>query len=197
MDRRMPPPLILASTSPYRAAQLRRLGLEFTTENPGVDEDAAKARGLPPRELVMQLALAKSRAVAARHPHAATIGGDQAVALGDRILGKPGTADRAVEQLLALAGRTHELLTALAVVHGDAVRSHLSVARLTVLPLTRAAAERYVAADQPLDCAGSYKFEARGIALFERVETDDPSAIEGLPLLALCGILRELGWPLP
>jgi septum formation protein len=182
MGLRMPPPLILASTSPYRAAQLRRLGLDFTVESPGVDEDEAKGRGLPPRELAVQLAIAKARAVAARHPHAAAIGGDQAVALGDQILGKPGTAERAVEQLLTLA---------------DTVQSRLSVARLTVLPLTRAAAERYVAADQPLNCAGSYKFEARGIALFERVETEDPSGIEGLPLLSLCEILRSFGWLLP
>ncbi len=191
------PRVVLASTSPYRAAQLRRLGLAFDAVPSGVDEDAWKARGLPPRELAVALAQAKAEAVAARHPDALVVAGDQLAHLAGDILGKPGAADAAAEQLLRLAGRTHELATAVAVADGGQTRTHLDLATLTMRPLTRAAAARYVAADQPLDCAGAYKFEARGAALFVRVAADDPTAIEGLPLLALCRLLAERGLELP
>lgn len=189
--------LILASTSPYRRALLERLGVPFRCRAPGVDEDATKALGLPPRELAERLALAKAEAVARREPGAVVIGSDQLVSFDGLVLGKPGTAERAVEQLLSMSGRQHELVTALAVASDGRRDRHVEVAGLRLRPLTRAEVERYVEADRPLDCAGSYKLEARGIALFERIDCRDHSAITGLPLIALTTLLRERGYPIP
>lgn len=189
--------LILASTSPYRRALIARLGIPFRCEDPGVDEEPFKGQISDPCELAGALALAKAAAVAGRYPGAAVIGGDQVVACAGQILGKPGTEARAVDQLLALAGRSHELITALAVIAPGRTARIVEVARLTMRPVGRAAAERYVAADRPVDCAGSYKLEERGIALFERIEAGDHSAITGVPLVALTSILLELGFAIP
>lgn len=190
--------LILASTSRYRQAQLERLGLPFETAAPGVDEDAFKSVGLSPRELAERLAIAKTEAVAAREPTAVVIGGDQVPAIGGGFLDKPETRERAIAQLERLGGRTHELITAIAVAEGGRVRHrHTDVTRLTMRSLSLAEIERYLDADQPWDCAGAYRIEARGIALFERIESDDHTAIQGLPMIALCSILRESGFALP
>ncbi|MEW4567853.1 Maf family protein [Tautonia sp. JC769] len=191
--------LILASTSPYRRALLERLGLPFRCRAPGVDEDQFKAVGLPPRELADRLAIAKADAVARLEPdpRSIVIGSDQLVAFEGRVLGKPGSVERAVEQLLSLAGREHELITAMAVIQGTNVVQHTDVARLRLRPLSRAEIERYILADRPIDCAGSYKLEARGVALFDRIVSDDHSAITGLPLIALTTILRDLGVSIP
>jgi septum formation protein len=191
--------LILASTSPYRRALLERLGLPFRCRAPGVDEDALKGQGLTPRELADRLALAKADAVARLEPNPASIviGSDQLVAFEGRVLGKPGSVERAVEQLHSLSGREHELITAMAVIQGSRVIQHTDVARLRVRPLSRPEIERYVLADQPIDCAGSYKLEARGIALFDQIISADHSAITGLPLMALTTILRDLGVAIP
>jgi septum formation protein len=189
--------LILASTSPYRRALLDRLGLPFRCQAPGVDEDVLKGLGLPPRELADRLAVAKADAVASAHPGAVVIGSDQLVAFEGRVLGKPGSADRAVEQLVQMSGKPHELITAMAVRAGDRLLTHTDVARLHLRPLTRPELRRYVDADRPVDCAGSYKLESLGIALFDRIECADHSAITGLPLIALTSILRELGFPVP
>jgi septum formation protein len=189
--------LILASTSPYRRALLERLGLPFRCLAPNVDEDALKSEGLAPEALASRLARLKAESVASLAPDAVVLGGDQLVAFEGRILGKPGDADRAVAQLLALAGRPHELITAIALLHPRGRVEHVDRARLWMRPLTREEAERYVAADRPWDCAGSYKLESRGVALFERIEASDHSAITGLPLLALAGALRSLGYAVP
>lgn len=191
--------LILASTSSYRRAQVARLGLPFRSVAPPADEAALQREwaGLAPRELAERLAEAKARSVAGLEPGATVVGGDQLVALDGRILGKPGSEDAACGQLAALAGRTHHLITALAVVHAGAVHRHTEVAALTVRPLSPDAIRRYVAADRPVDCAGSYKIEERGIALFERVECADPSAIIGIPLIGLATILGRLGFAVP
>ena len=191
--------LILASTSPYRKALLDRLGVPFRCVDPGVDEAMVQAGmvGATPRALAEALAGLKAAAVADRFPESVVIGGDQVVALDDQILGKPGTEAKAVAQLEALAGRAHELITALAVARGQRIIRHSDVATLHVRPLSRAAIERYVAADRPVDCAGSYKLEARGIALFERIEAEDHSAITGLPLIGLTSILLDLGFAIP
>ena len=191
--------LILASTSPYRRALLERLGLPFRCRAPGVDEDPLKHQGLSPRELAERLAIAKADAVARLEPDPRSIvmGSDQLVAFEGRVLGKPGSVERAVEQLLSLAGRDHELITAMAVIQGTRVLQHTDVARLHMRPLSRDEIERYVLADQPIDCAGSYKLEARGIALFDQIISDDHSAITGLPLMALTTILRDLGVAIP
>jgi septum formation protein len=114
-----------------------------------------------------------------------------------RIVGKPGTADQAVAQLEAMSGRPHELITAMVVIAGTRRFEHTDVTRLVMRRLSRSRIERYVAADRPLDCAGSYKIEARGIVLFERIETADFTAITGLPLLALARVLEELGFETP
>ena len=189
--------LILASTSPHRKALLERLGVPFRCMAPNVDEDEWKARGLAPRELAEGLAAAKADAVAGREPGAVVIGSDQLVAFDGGVLGKPGKADRAVAQLMELGGREHLLITAMAVRAGDRLVAHTDVARLRLRELSRGEAERYVAADRPLDCSGSYKIESRGIALFDRIECEDHTAIVGLPLIALTTILRGLGLMIP
>jgi septum formation protein len=189
--------IVLASTSRHRAALLERLGLDFETVAPEVDERAVEARGLEPRELAEALADAKAEAVAARSPERIVIGSDQVCALGPEVLHKPGTEERAIEMLEALAGRSHELITAVTVRRGERVLRHTDIATLAMRPLTRDRIERYVRADRPLDCAGSYMLERRGIALFERIDCDDHSAITGLPLIALVSMLRTLGVELP
>ena len=189
--------LILASTSPYRKILVERLGVPFRCLDPRVDEDPFKTSITDPRTLAEALALAKARAVAARHPAAVIIGGDQVVALDGAVLGKPGTNERARAQLRALAGRTHELITAMAVVAPGRIYRETAIAVLSLRPLTTEAIERYVAADHPTDCAGSYKLEARGITLFDRIEAADHSAITGIPLIALTSILTQLGLAIP
>jgi septum formation protein len=191
--------LILASTSPYRRALVERLGLPFRSVAPLVDEDALKQTlgGLEPRELAERLALAKARSIAEVEPEATIIGGDQLVSFDGQILGKPGTVKNAVSQLLAMSGRTHELITALVVIHNGTVYAQTDVTRMTLRPLTQEQTFRYVEADLPLDCSGSYKLEARGITLFERIESADHSAIVGIPLIALTTILGNIGYPVP
>ena len=193
----MPLDLILASTSPYRRELFSRLGVPFRALAPGVDEDAFKAEPGTPRELAERLAVAKATALAADHPDSTLIGSDQVVAFGGEILGKPGTLENAVGQLVRMAGHSHELITAMAVWHRGAIHTHTDVATLWMRPLDREAIARVVEADRPIDCAGGYKLEARGIALFERIESADQTAIVGLPLMALTTILRALGYPIP
>lgn len=191
--------LILASTSPYRRTLVERLGVPFRCVTPPVDEPALKAgwHDASPRELAERLAMAKAASVASTTPDAAVIGGDQLVALDGSILGKPGTIDRAVAQLRAMSGRSHELITAIVVRHGTRIYAHTDVTRLTLRKLTLLEIDRYLEADRPLDCAGSYKLEARGILLFERIESEDHSAITGVPLIALTTILRAIGFAIP
>lgn len=191
--------LVLASTSAYRRDLLARLGLAFEQEAPGVDESAWKAKGATPRELARQLAAAKARAVATAlgDDGAVVIGSDQVCALGDLVLGKPGDAANAVDQLRVLRGRTHEIVTAVCIVGAGGAWEHTDVARLRMRDLDDGALMRYVAADEPYDCAGSYKLEARGIALFDAIECADHTAIVGLPLVALTGELARRGFRLP
>ena len=189
--------LILASTSTYRAALLARFGLSFRSIAPRVDEDDWKARGLAPAELARTLAAAKALSLAEEFPDAAILGGDQLVAVGGEVLGKPGDAQGARRQLVRLAGRTHELVTAIAVWADGNIYEHVDIARLTMRDLSAAEIARYVEADLPTDCAGSYKLESLGVALFERIEAADHSAITGLPLMALSGILRRLNFQIP
>jgi septum formation protein len=190
--------LILASTSRYRQELLARLGVPFTCQAPGVDEDAVKAdRALGPRQVAEILAERKARAVAAQHPGAVVIGSDQLAHLDGDVLGKPGTAEGAEVQLARLAGRTHELVTAVCIIHPGGVERHTDLAQLSMRPLAAGAIARYVAADRPLDCAGAYKLECRGIALFSAVACADHTAITGLPLIWTAGVLGRLGIPIP
>jgi septum formation protein len=194
-----PMDLILASTSPYRRALVERLGVPFRCVAPPVDERALKAGwdGVRPRELAERLAMAKAASVASGEPDAAVIGGDQLVSLDGSILGKPGTTEQAVAQLRAMSGRSHELITAILVVYRGRSYAHTDVTKLFLRSLTLDEIHRYVEADRPLDCAGSYKLEARGIALFERIDSEDQTAITGVPLIALTTILRSIGFAIP
>ncbi|HMB06764.1 MAG TPA: nucleoside triphosphate pyrophosphatase [Isosphaeraceae bacterium] len=191
------PDLVLGSTSRYRRALLERLGVPFRCRAPRIDEEALKTGNLDPRSLAERLATAKAESLIVDEPDATVIGSDQLVALAGRVFGKPGGAEGAVDQLAALAGRSHDLITALAVWHEGRTILHTDVTTLHMRPLTRAEIARYVAADRPLDCAGAYKLEERGIALFERIDTADHTAIIGLPLIALTTILRALGFAIP
>jgi septum formation protein len=195
------PALILASTSPYRRALLERLGVPFQCRAPLCDEAAIQreeaAAGTAPHLLAEKLALAKASSLVAEEPGAAIIGCDQLVAFEGCVFGKPETIERAVDQLAAMAGHTHELITAMVVIRGEDIFRHTDLTRLRMRPLARDAIEHYVAADRPLDCAGGYKLESRGIVLFDRIESDDHTAITGLPLIALVSILRELGFAMP
>ncbi len=189
--------LVLASTSPYRRELLGRLRLAFRTMAPDVDE--SRGDGEPPAELAARLALAKARAVAASCPNALVIGSDQVAALAGRVLGKPGTADAARAQLAASSGQRVTFHTALGLLDTRDGRSETLVDATDVVFRALQAEEiaRYVDAEQPLDCAGSFKAEGLGICLFERIESTDPSALIGLPLIALSRLLRNAGVRLP
>ncbi len=189
--------LILASTSTYRAEQLRRLGIPFAQEDPQVDEDILKQAGLPPAELAKRLALEKALQVQQRFPTALIIGGDQLVSFEGDVLGKPGSNERAVQQLMRLQGTSHELITAIAVLGPAFEEVHCNHTRLTMRALDEAALRRYVEYDEPWNCAGAYKIESRGIALFESIESTDHSAITGIPLMELTSLLRRAGLELP
>jgi septum formation protein len=191
------PRLILASTSPYRKAQLEQLRIPFEAIAPLVDEEAFKSLGLAPRELAVKLAVQKAQTVALEHFEAIVIGGDQLVSFQGEILGKPLTRDKAAEQLIRLSGHRHDLITAVAVCHRGTVETHIDETRLWMRPIDREAADRYVLADKPLDCAGAYKIESLGIALFERIESQDHTAITGLPMLAIAKFLNERGIAVP
>jgi len=189
--------LILASTSPYRAAQLRRLGLEFETCDPQVDETQFKQAGLAPEILAETLAKEKAKGVYQQNPTAIVIGGDQLVSFEEMILGKPGTAERALEQLMSMQGKSHLLITAIAVLGPGFVETHVNYTKLKMRQLDRETITRYIQFDQPLNCAGAYKLESQGITLFEEIESTDHSAISGIPLMALTTLLIQTGVRLP
>jgi len=186
------PRLVLASTSRYRRALLERLGLPFDVAAPEVPE--TPLAGERPPALAARLASAKARAVAARYPGAVVIGSDQVADLNGQALGKPGTEAVAREQLAAASGRAVVFHTAVAVIDATG-REHTHTDLTTVRFRTLAPAEiaRYVELDKPLDCAGSFRSEGLGIALFEAVETRDPSALIGLPLAWVATALRDSG----
>ncbi|MHC5541746.1 Maf family protein [Singulisphaera rosea] len=191
------PGLVLASTSPYRRTLLDRLGIPFRCRSPQIDEEDWKQAGLSPEDLAATLARAKAESLAAEEFGATLIGSDQVVSVGGLVLGKPGTPELAFEQLRRLAGATHRLFTAFAVLHEGTTFVHTDMTTMRMRELSDPEIERYVASDQPLDCAGSYKLEERGIALFERIDTEDYTAILGLPLIALATRLRQIGYSIP
>ncbi len=191
------PTLILASTSPYRRRLLERLGVAFLVLAPDCDEATYQGQGLNPLALARVLAAAKAASVSTSHAEAIVIGSDQVCALGHEVLGKPGDRQGAIGQLQRLRGRTHQISTAVCVRRGTQAIEFADTSDLAMRALTDAEIERYVDADQPFDCAGSYKIEGKGIALFDRVTSADHTAITGLPLLQLCAALRDLGVELP
>jgi septum formation protein len=192
-----PPGLILASTSPYRRELLARLRLPFTVERPEVDE--APITGELPQARAERLALAKAFAVSALHPHSVVIGADQVAACEGRILDKPGGAAAAREQLRAQSGRTVLFHSAVAVVQAEGAFRDCFADQTTVVFRTLRAAEidAYIAADQPFDCAGSLRSEALGASLCERIDSQDPTGLVGLPLIRLAASLRSCGYALP
>jgi septum formation protein len=191
------PELILASTSSWRRMLLERLRVPFRCVTPDVDETALSAGLHEPELIARTLAKAKALAVARSCPEAIVIGSDQVCALDERVFGKPGDAEGAVKQLLALQGREHRLITAVAVAHRGQVERFTEVAALHMRALDEGEVQRYVAAERPLDCAGSYRIESLGIALFESIHCHDHTAIVGLPLLRLCAVLRGFGVAVP
>jgi septum formation protein len=191
--------LVLASTSRYRRDLLSRLTTNFRTIAPQVDESARP--GEAPGALAARLALAKARAVADACDNALVIGSDQVAELQGIALGKPGTPEAARQQLAASSGRRVTFHTALCLINtrdaGQRARSATDITRALFRDLGTAEIARYVAIENPLDCAGSFKAESLGISLFERIESDDPTALIGLPLIALSRLLREAGIALP
>ncbi len=189
--------LVLASTSAYRRELLSRLRLPFSVARPDADESPLP--GETPRALALRLAEVKARAVAADYPDALIIGSDQVAWAEDRIYGKPGTREKAIAQLMELSGQVAFFDTALCLLDAATGRSKTVCVptETRFRTLTQAEIERYVDADQPLDCAGAAKSESLGVALLDYMRSDDPTALIGLPLIALCRMLRSDGVQIP
>ena len=187
--------LVLASTSRYRRELLERLRLPFEIARPEVDESPLP--GERPETLAVRLADAKARAIAGARPGAWVIGSDQVADLDGTALGKAGTREGAVAQLLAMSGRAVAFRTAVCLVRDEVSFPAVDTTIVRFRDLSPEEVARYVDAEQPLDCAGSFKSEGLGIALFEAIETRDPTALVGLPLVATAGLLRRAGFALP
>ena len=185
--------LVLASTSRYRRELLERLHLSFDVQAPGVDETAHA--GEAPRDLALRLALAKADAVSATAPQAIVIGSDQVAELDGQAIGKPGDHARATAQLQAMSGREVVFWTAVAVVCRESGFRACEMSDVTVRfrQLDAATIEHYLRTEQPYDCAGSAKAETLGIALLDAIDSDDPTALIGLPLIRTCSLLRRAG----
>lgn len=187
--------LILASSSPYRRTLLERLALPFEVVAPQADETPLADEA--PLALVRRLAQAKAEAVAHEHPRATVIGSDQVADFSGCVLGKPGDMDKARAQLEAMQGHAVIFRTALAVLapeHApmiEVVPTHVHFRRLSPVVI-----RRYLERDRPFDCAGAFRSESLGIALTDTITSDDPTALVGLPLIALSGMLRQAGWPI-
>lgn len=188
----MTQPLILASSSIYRRELLSRLKIPFSCISPDVDESPKLGESVA--ALALRLSILKARTVAQQHPEAIVIGADQAASLAGQIIGKPGSLSAAEQQLGMLSGQTVVFHSALTVVCGDNFCKSIDVPTTCVFrALSPSAIERYVKIDQPSDTAGSAKAECLGIALMERMDSSDPTAIIGLPLIALTHLLCEVG----
>ena len=189
----LPRTVVLGSTSRYRRELLSRLHLPFEVAAPEVDE--TPQTGESPRDLALRLALAKAHAVAARHPEAVVIGSDQVADLSGQPLGKPGTHERAVQQLRKMRGQTVVFQTALAVVCLATGFEQLDLAavRVQFRKLSDEEIEHYLQLEKPYDCAGSAKSEGLGIALLDAIDNDDPTALVGLPLIRTARLLRAAG----
>lgn len=185
--------LVLASTSPYRRELLARLGLPFTVANPQTDETALPNE--PPENLALRLSEAKARAVATAYPDGLIIGSDQVAVMDGHVFGKPGTHERATQQLRSLSGKTVNFFTGLCLY--DVQKDHAQLCGVPTLVTFRNLSdqeiENYLRKEQPYNCAGAAKSEGLGIALLQSMEGDDPNALIGLPLIALCDMLRVAG----
>lgn len=193
--------IIIASTSPYRAQQLRDLGLRFTAVAPQFDEEAYKAQSprLSPKILAKRLAYEKAMSVAralSRAPEAIVIGADQVVSMTGQILGKPGSHKKAMRMLAKMQGRSHKLITSVCVVYVTrgkiTAQQHVDIVKIKMRQLTQRQISHYVRRDRPYDCAGGYRFEKGGLALVEKMALRDPSSLIGLPIIELTRMLSKI-----
>ncbi|WP_455222147.1 Maf family protein [Kaarinaea lacus] len=189
--------IVLASTSPFRRQLLSKLNVDFTVASPKVDEHPHNNE--QPNELVKRLAKEKALAVAQQYPDALIIGSDQVAVLNNQILGKPNNHENAVKQLKNASGRRVDFLTGLCVYNSQTHHTQLTCVPFTVIfrQLTNAQIERYLNSEKPYNCAGSFKSEGLGIALFEKLEGDDPNTLIGLPLIELVRMLQKEGIEIP
>jgi len=189
-------PLILASTSIYRAELLQKVGIPFSAQKPIFDEDAAKAElvSLNKSPLELAEALSQGKAHSFSSDGRTIIAGDQLVDFNGQVLGKSGSFEKAFHQLKTLSGKSHNLITAVTIL-SDEHKFHINhLTTLTMKNLTDAEIVSYLKKDQPFDCAGSYKIEKHGLILFDEIKTDDFSAIQGLPMIWISKKLKELGY---
>lgn len=193
----LPQPLVLASTSTYRRELLGRLGIPFETAAPAADESPLPHE--TPPATALRLAEAKARAVCTQYPEALIIGSDQVAHIGFEIFGKPGNHHNALRQLRRLSGQAVDFVTGLCLLNARTGSVHLRnvITRVTFREMTDDVIERYLRIERPYNCAGSAKSEGLGIALIARMECDDPTALIGLPLIALCDMLAQEGLALP
>ena len=193
----LPARLILASSSKYRKLQLQRFGIPFNCESPEIDETALYNES--PHELVGRLALKKAEAVSRRYPRSVVIGSDQIALYERQIIGKPGNHQAALKQLKSFSGQIVEFLTAVSVLCRESGFSeqYTDCTRVCFRNLQDEEIERYLQQEKPYDCAGAFKAESLGIVLFERIISEDPTALIGLPLIRTAAMLRSAGLPLP
>ena len=191
------PTIILASASQYRRDLLDRFLDEYDAVSPDIDE--SNGEGLSPKKLARHLARKKAETVAMTARDSLIIGADQLAVLGDRVLGKPGDHQKAIEQLLAASGHSVKFLTAVCILDpvGRTRYEHIDKTEVRFRQFDRRLAEAYLRHDQPYDCAGSFKIEGAGFVLFEAVRTDDPTALIGLPMIWVADVLLELGYLIP
>lgn len=185
--------LVLGSTSPFRKSILEKLGIPFVTDSPDVDESMRDCE--TPQELVARLSEAKAAVVAKRHTNALVIGSDQVAVINGELLGKPGTHEKAVAQLRNASGKTVTFYTGLCLLNSRTNNMQIDVVPFKVIfrELSEAQIEGYLKKEQPYNCAGSFKSEGLGIALFERLEGEDPNTLIGLPLIRLTRMLENEG----
>jgi septum formation protein len=188
-------PLVLASSSKYRVELLRRLGVPFIAQAPELDETPAAAE--TPANLAQRLAIEKAKTLQDLYPDRWVLGSDQVPSLDGKILGKPGTRERAIEQLEAFSGKSVIFYTAVALLGGHRALTGLDTTIVRFRPLAREEIERYVDAEPAFDCAGSFKVEGLGVTLFNAIETRDSTALIGLPLIATRALLAQAGFALP
>jgi len=189
--------IILASSSIYRKQQLERLCIPFSIMSPDVNETVLKGQNLDHLVLSRELSLLKARDVSQKHPQAIIIGGDQVASFHHQILSKPQTPEKAFEQLKCLSGQEHQLMTSLAIISEGQEQVYTCVAKMTMRVLSEDQITRYITEDEPLHSCGSYRLEALGISLFEKIECDDYSSIIGIPLMWTAMTLSKLGIPIP
>lgn len=189
-----PYPLILASTSKYRKMLFEMLGFSFDCVSPNIDENNHKNGQAKPQDIAISLATLKAQDVYSRNKECCVIGSDQVCSLGNQILSKPQSKEKAIEQISKLSGKTHSLFTAVTIISPKGKVEILNTTNLTMRTLSTPEIIKYIDEDLPLDCAGSYKLESKGIRLFSKIEMSDHTSIIGLPLIELNLELLKLGY---